>query len=348
MPGANARQPAAPVYADRLDLGVYQDAEGNLCPVRTCEDVGRRQAHTLANMQRVMGPLPGPERRVPLDIRWGPRERAGGCTRQRLSFAAEPGDRVPAYLCLPAEAGDWPPERRRPAMLCLHQTTACGKAEPAGLAGLPNLHYACELAARGYVTLAPDYPGYGEYPVDPYALGYASATMKGIWNHARALDLLQALPQVDSGRLGCIGHSLGGHNALFLAAFDGRVRVTVTSCGFNSFAWYCQGDLTGWSHRGYMPRIAAEYGARAERLPFDFAEVLGAIAPRALFVNAPLHDDNFAIDGVQACLRAVAPLYRLCGDPADLGAAHPCCGHDFPPTVREAAYAFVDRVLRAP
>ena len=33
-------------------------------------------------------------------------------------------------------------------------------------------------------------------------------------------------------RLGC---SLGGHNSLFLAAFDERVALAVTSCGFDSF-----------------------------------------------------------------------------------------------------------------
>ena len=37
-------------------------------------------------------------------------------------------------------------------MLCLHQTTGIGKAEPAGIGGLKNLHYALELAERGYVS----------------------------------------------------------------------------------------------------------------------------------------------------------------------------------------------------
>ena len=87
--------------------------------------------------------------------------------------------------------------------------------------------------------------------------------MKGIWNHMRAVDLLQSLPEVDGTRIGCIGHSLGGHNSLFVAAFDPRLKVIVTSCGFNSFAKYRKGDLTGWSHKGYMPRIASEFQRRS-------------------------------------------------------------------------------------
>ena len=184
-------------------------------------------------------------------------------------------------------------------MLCLHQTTRIGKGEPAGLGGKPDLQYARELAERGYVTLAPDYPNFGDYHVDAYAMGYASTTMKGIWNHMRAVDLLRSLPEVDGKRIGVIGHSLGGHNSLFLAAFDTRIRAIVTSCGFNSFAKYMKGDLTGWSHKGYMPRIASEYGKDPARMPFDFPGVLAALAPRPVFINAPLNDANFEVSGVR-------------------------------------------------
>jgi hypothetical protein len=170
--------------------------------------------------------------------------------------------------------------------------------------------------------------------------------VKGIWNHRRALDLLESLPEVDPQRLGCIGHSLGGHNTLFLAVFDERVRVAVTSCGFNSFAKYMGGDLTGWSHQGYMPRIASEYGVSPARMPFDFGEILGAIAPRAVFVNAPTGDGNFAIEGVKDCLKAAAPVYALYQAGDRLVAIHPECAHDFPEGARKQAYAFIDRMLR--
>jgi dienelactone hydrolase len=44
------------------------------------------------------------------------------------------------------------------------------------LGGLKNLHYAHELASRGYVCLVPDYPSFGEYPYDFQTKGkhYAS------------------------------------------------------------------------------------------------------------------------------------------------------------------------------
>ncbi len=56
-------------------------------------------------------------------------------------------------------------------------------------------------------------------------MGYASATMKGIWKHMRAVDLVASLAEVDPERIGAIGHSLGGHNAIFAA-----VAATAITC----------------------------------------------------------------------------------------------------------------------
>jgi dienelactone hydrolase len=170
--------------------------------------------------------------------------------------------------------------------------------------------------------------------------------MKGIWNHMRAVDLLQALAEVDPDRIGCIGHSLGGHNTLFLAAFDARVKAMVSSCGFNSFFKYSGGNLTGWSHRGYMPRIADVYGCDPKRMPFDFPEIVAALAPRPLFVNAPMNDSNFELSGVVDCVTAARPVYELLGAKDGLVAVHPAGGHDFEPEVREAAYRFLDAALK--
>src|SRR5690606_31082300 len=111
--------------------------------------------------------------------------------------------------------------------LCLHQTVAIGKDEPVGLGNRPTLQYAKELAERGYVALAPDYPNFGEHKVDPYALGYASASMKAIWDNMRGVDLLISLPEVDPERIAAIGHSLGGHNAIYTGVFDDRIRAVV-------------------------------------------------------------------------------------------------------------------------
>jgi hypothetical protein len=88
-------------------------------------------------------------------------------------------------------------------MLCLHGSSgACGRT--AGL-GADYPRYALELAERGYVTIAPDYPLFGENQEDLGTLGYVSGNMAGIWDHMRAVDVLVSLPAVDGERIGCIG-----------------------------------------------------------------------------------------------------------------------------------------------
>src|SRR5262249_37832709 len=158
---------------DHARLMVVRDGAGNERPVRDCNDWDVRRAHILAHFQEVAGPLPGGERRVPLDVQVLSKDKESGFVRKKVTFAAEPGDRVPAWLLIPAgsEVAGASTTARRPAMLCLHQTVSIGKDETLGLGGKPDLHYARELARRGYVAIAPDYPGFGEYKIDVYKMG---------------------------------------------------------------------------------------------------------------------------------------------------------------------------------
>lgn len=282
-----------------------------------------------------MGPLPSLDRRRPLNLRTLETVSAGGITRTRLTYEPEPARTVSAWLLEPSTPG------LRPAAIALHQTTAIGKDEPAGLGGKPNLHYAKELVERGWVVLVPDYPSFGEdktdFDRDVYGRGYQSGTMYGIVNHIRGVDLLAAHPRVDKRRIAAIGHSLGGHNALFLAAFDSRIRATVTSCGFTAFAKYYGGNLKGWTSQRYMPRIAAVYGNSPAQVPFDFSDVFASIAPRAIFINAPVGDSNFEVSGVDDVVNAVRSRFPA----GRLIVEHPDAGHDFPEPVRHRAYAFL-------
>lgn len=334
----------APFYENKTDLLRYKDAQNQEHPITSPAEWEKRRAHILANMELVMGPMPADSNRVPLDTQILEESDQPQYVRKKISFATESWDRVPAYLLIPKGLKD-----RAPAMLCLHPTSNFGKGQVVGLGDNENRNYASELAERGYVVLAPDYAGFGDYVETRKALyehGYVSCTMKSIWNHMRAVDLLQSLPEVDPDRIGCIGHSLGGHNTLFLGVFDKRVKVMVTSCGFTSYPKYKGGDLTGWTHDGYMPRIASVYGKDPAKMPFDFTEILGALAPRAVFVAAPLKDDNFDHTGVDDCVAAAKKIYALYGAEDRLAVIHPDCPHDFPPDIREQAYAFIDAALK--
>lgn len=332
-----------PRYPDRTNLLVYRDDKNQLHPVRTADDWHKRLAHIRTAMQTVMGDLPAPTT-LPLDVQVLSETPLRHYTRRHLSFVVEKGDRLPAYLLVPHDRSG-----KLPGVVCLPGSSDPGKDVPAGLTPDPDRDFAHELACRGYVCLILDYPvrHTREYTTEPAKLGYVSTTMKGIVNHRRGVDLLRSLPYVDGDRIAAMGHSLGGHNSLFLSVFDPRVKAVVTSCGFNTFAKYYGGKLAGWSSKYYMPRIKTEYGDDPKRMPFDFPEVLAAIAPRPVFVNAPLHDSNFEVSGVKDCVDAALPVYRdVFKSAANLVAHYPDAGHTFPVTQRLAAYDFLDQHLR--
>ncbi|MCA8989201.1 MAG: alpha/beta fold hydrolase, partial [Planctomycetaceae bacterium] len=208
-----------------------------------------------------------------------------------------------------------------------------------------NRQYGLELAQRGYVVLCPDYPSFGDYPYDFGADEYVSGTMKGIFNHIRCIDYLISRDEVDAERIGVIGHSLGGHNAMYVAAFDERVKVIVSSCGWTPFHDYYAGNITGWTSDRYMPLLKTKYELNPDRVPFDFYEVVAALAPRPFYSSSPLKDANFDYRGVQKAEKEARKVYELLGAADQLVVRYPDCEHDFPVENRNEAYAILDRHL---
>lgn len=329
-----------PDYREHKRLRYWLDGKGEHT-VKTPADWAKRRCHILLGMQQAMGKLPDRSKLGPLDVQIKEREVGPGFTRLTLSFAADEGDRVPCYLFLP----DGLAGRRVPGILALHQTTRTGKGQPAGLADGENLHYALELAKRGYVVLAPDYPSFGDYQYDFNADHYESGSMKGIFNHMRAVDLLASRPEVDAERIGAIGHSLGGHNAMFVGVFDERIKVIVSSCGWTPFHDYYGGKIEGWTSDRYVPSIRERYKLDPDKVPFDMYEIVAAFAPRAFFSNSPLHDSNFDVEGVRKAIAEARPIYELLGAADNLQVRYPDAGHDFPSKERHEAYRFIDRIL---
>lgn len=328
-----------PVYEEHQDLTYYLDRFGQRRKIASTADWQVRREHILSSLQRVTGQLPGESFRVPLDVKVIEEKTEGNLIRKKLSFQSDPFDRVTAWLLMPAEGK----EKKHAAVLCLHQTFTQGKDEPVGLAGSANLHYAQELALRGYVTLSPDYPSFGEHPYDFAQPEFASGSMKAVWDNIRAVDLLVSLQEVDAARIGVIGHSLGGHNALFTAPFDPRLQVVVSSCGFTSFL---KDDMPSWTGPRYMPRIKTVFENDARKMPFDFSEIVASLAPRPFFASATTKDDDFDVSGVRDVMQAAASVYGLHGKRDHLQAIYPESAHDFPPAARPHVYEILDKHLK--
>ncbi|WP_372894239.1 alpha/beta hydrolase family protein [Stieleria sp.] len=328
----------------------YHDDNGTVRPVKSDAQWQRRRDEIIAAMQSVMGTLPvedapreAPSYRVIEEV------DCGSYLRRQITYQSEPHCETPAYLCIPKTLlhGD----TKGPAVLCLHPTDAqIGYGVVVGLGGKANRQYAIELAERGFVTLSPSYPLLANYQPDLQAGGWQSGTLKAVWDNLRGIDLLQSLPFVDDQPIGAIGHSLGGHNAVYTAVFDPRIKAVVSSCGLDSYVDYFEGDPAkwlpeqGWTQTRYMPRLR-DYRGRLEEIPFDFHEMIAAIAPRAVLIIAPTDDSNFRADSVDRIAAAARPVYQLFGKADQLQVRHPDCDHDFPDEMREAAYRFLETTL---
>jgi hypothetical protein len=334
----------------RENLLIFRNTDGTIAQAASASDWEFRRSEILAGMQTVMGRLPTG---ITNDLKPLVHEEAdcGNHVRRLITYESEPGMPVPAYLCIPKSVLE--DNKKAPAVLCLHPTeNRIGHKVVVGLGGKENRQYAQELAEAGFVTLSPSYPLLANYQPDLKRSICASGTMKAVHDNRRGLDYLESLPFVDSRKgFGAIGHSLGGHNAIYTAVFDGRIRVIVSSCGFDSYLDYYDGAERvwfhgkGWCQDRYMAKLA-DYRGRLREIPFDFHEMLGALAPRHVFVNAPLNDGNFRWQSVDRVTKAASQIYELFGTPDHIHIRHPDCGHDFPPPIRLQAYGLLEEVLR--
>lgn len=354
MNTARFQRPRLLLLLASLVLSLVPDAQSEQvagrAPITSRSQWGKQAESIRSAMEGIMGPIRSKSAPCPLDMQVEETTDCDSFTRLRITYQVLPRHRVPAYLLVPK--GLQGARATASGVLTLHQTHPEGQKVVVGLGKSPNDEYGVELAKRGYVCLAPPYPMLAQYWPSLKELGLESGTQLGILINRRGLDLLESLPYVKKRRFGCIGHSLGGHNGLFTAAMDSRIAVVVSSCGLDSFQDYYDGDPAnwkperGWCQTRYMPRLAA-YQGRLDQLPFDFQDVIAAIAPRHVFISAPLGDSNFrwkSVDKVAASARKAFELFKASDH---LVVLHPDGPHQFPPEIRQRAYQEIDRVLRA-
>lgn len=303
------------------------------------------------NMEAVMGPLPDRSNLPDQDVRIKDTVQTDLYTRYEIDFLAAAGERVPAYLYLPHRSSV---SGKMPAMLALHPTGAEGKKIVDGQ-GKANRGYAKELAERGYVVIAPDYPSFGDLSdYDFNTDRYQSGTMAAIHYHMRCVDLLSSRPDVDRERIGVIGHSLGGHNAMFVGAFDERLKVVVTSSGWTQMEYYDIGPSASERYGGrlgpyaqdrYMPLVREKYKLDGNLIPINYHEMIALLAPRAFFSNSPINDANFDVKGVIKGMKMAEEVFQFFGAGDQLQVRYPEAEHDFPTKVRLEAYEFIDHIL---
>jgi len=327
-----------------LALGVPAFAAAALCP-----NIGlpTEEPGGTTTLSEILPEKPWPERRKEVERRWldllgdFPTEipelrpemtkvaEEDGITRYHVSFQSEADDRVTAWLLVPDTAR----EKRTAAIICIHSTTfGTGKDSTVGLSGRRPIDpprdpkigaaYGLELARHGFVTLSIDlltdgeriHPGDRVMDTRRFYLEHPAWLIvgKNTWDIMRSVDFLQTLDFVDHKHIGCTGWSLGGHTALFAAAFDPRITATISNGGV--LHWYRHADA--WSRQlpswqpwqegdpvsknkellrrfGFMPnsgpyiyikKFRPYIDDQSKLIPIDFDGLMAMVAPRPLMI----------------------------------------------------------------
>ncbi len=193
-----------------------------------------------------------------------------------------------------------------------------------------------ELIERGYATASfhtsdvdPDRKdGYaegvraffadGQEPADD---AWRSLSAWG-WAASRVLDYLATLDAVDATRVAVVGHSRGGKTALWAACEDPRFSVAYSNnsgCGGAALSRRTYGEtvarITSSFPHWFCKNFSAYAGKEAD-LPVDQHEVIGLLAPRAVYVTSA--DEDLWADprGEYLSLVSAAPVYELLGQKA--------------------------------
>ena len=216
--------------------------------------------------------------------------------------------------------------------------------------------YAQDLMERGFVVIAPDIFAINNvdetnfsditkyYSTDSFEKNFPDWTPMGrmFFDHSLCISLLSSLPYVDAKRLGAIGHSLGGHNSLVLAALDERVTAAVSSCGYTSFINNPQVKNAARDEGFcYFPTLREPF--RKGETPIDWYEILSLCAPRAFMTWQTTEDiwmpnHEYVIEAN----RLVRDVYELYGKPERLELHMAEGEHSFPENARELAYSFLE------
>jgi dienelactone hydrolase len=279
-----------------------------------------------------LSPLP---QRTPLEATvTGVLER-GDYVVEKIHFQCVPGAYVIGNLYRPAK-----PAGRLPAVLYLCGHTK-GKVAP-GYQAHPRW-----FGQHGYVALVLDPIQLGESQGfhhgtsregrwDWHCRGYTPAGTE-VWNAMRALDYLEARPDVDANHMGVTGLSGGGVISWCLGAADQRVKVVVPVCQSGSIEHvvfdratdgHC--DCAFWVnyYRWCWPDVGA------------------LIAPRAFLIASGSEDILWRPYGYRDVAHRIRHQYSALGAADNFDLVEDLSPHGYTPKLRRAIFTWFNTHLK--
>jgi dienelactone hydrolase len=240
-----------------------------------------------------------------------------GLGKRSLSF----GNHLPGDLYFPMNADRT--GARLPVVIWLHPIAPAWGYVPAHCRGDPP-HLA--LARLGCAVFAFDQIGHGaridEVRNFYHRYPHWSLLGKMVEDTLAAVEAVGRVDFVDPRRIWLVGYGLGGMVALHAAALDPRVAGVVSVAGFHPLRTDTldrgTGGVARWS--GWLPlqpRLGA-FVREERRIPYDYHELLGLIAPRPALIFTPRIGPAPTLADVRASVAEAAKVFELLWAKANL------------------------------
>ena len=271
-----------------------------------------------------LGPMPAGRKEAPkLEVL--EEDRPEGVVRQLVQYEVEPGIKTQAYLLRPLKVTG-----KVPGVAAFHSTADESIRQPAGVEGLPEKAFGLRFARQGRIVFCPRnylWPDNTHIAAKEEAEKFqkrmpkSKGMAKMLYDALVAVDILASLPEVDAARIGAVGHSLGAKETLYLAAFDERVKVTVSSEGGIGT------KFSNWDALWYL-------GDSIQKPDFthEHHELLALAAPRPfLLIGGDSADGDRGWPFIEQALK----VYQLYEGPPRIGQYNHKKGHAVPPEAEQ-------------
>jgi dienelactone hydrolase len=169
------------------------------------------------------------------------------------------------------------------AVIALPQTSVEGADEVMGLRGDPKLSFGLKFLKSGYTVISPDVFLAGQN-YDPKRDWDTAALYKSYpnWSAAGRMvadnEMAAELAKTYAPGATCtmaVGHSLGGHNALFLAYFDPTIDVVISNAGFEMMD--SDENPQRWSRKSWFIYFK-------NQPKWDFSDILRTLKEKKVFI----------------------------------------------------------------
>jgi dienelactone hydrolase len=170
----------------------------------------------------------------------------------------------------------------------------------------------------------------------------AGFTWPGVmfWDDIRTLDYLARRPEVDPGRIGCVGLSVGAVRSLHLAALDDRIKAAVVVGWMTSFPAQLERHVRNTI--GFTKLVPGLYRH------LDYPDVGSLAMPTPMLVINGGKDALFEPSGVRASFEKLAACYRKAGVPDRIETRLYDTPHEFNREMQAEAWGFLQKHLGRP